>query len=161
MDLGQAAFMGYRREDGTVGARNYLGVVYGRLGRHDEAIAVARRIIESFPDDAITQLNLRAQIASIEWSRGRLDAAREAQQARRAMASSLGRSLDEFYAEMALAAEARRREGRGEKSTGEPGARWSMSLQSGVGRARPGLRRVAGADSFERAGWPPAPWSPS
>jgi tetratricopeptide (TPR) repeat protein len=72
-------------------------------GRHDEAVEVARRILASFPDDAITQLNLRSQIASIEWSRGRLDAAREAQQARRAMASSLGRSLDEFYAEMALA----------------------------------------------------------
>jgi altronate dehydratase large subunit len=44
MDLGRAAFMGYRREDGTVGVRNYLGVISTVTCANQAALDIARNI---------------------------------------------------------------------------------------------------------------------
>ncbi len=77
-------------------------VLWG-LGRHDEALEAGRRVILDFPDAVLTHLRVLADMADIEASRGRLDAAREYVEEHRALATTADRFVQVFGSEIALA----------------------------------------------------------
>jgi len=87
--------------DGDMRSRE-IRILWG-LGRHDEALESGRAVIRDFPDEVLTHLIILDNMAGLEASRGRLDAARAYHEERRALAATVGRPGTVYFSEVALA----------------------------------------------------------
>jgi tetratricopeptide (TPR) repeat protein len=73
------------------------------MGRITEALEDAQAVLDDFPSGELTKLRVLFDMAGIEASRGRVEAARGLSRERRALAASLGRPGAVFGAELTLA----------------------------------------------------------